>query len=183
MPAFVDITGHKYGRLLAKEYVGKGAYGKHAWLCVCECGSAKTFSSNVLRRGTTKSCGCYMREVSAENMRKTGAVTGRINGKMSAKHGHSANGRTPTYTTWQAMKDRCDTPSTNSYELYGGRGVTICDRWRDFRHFLADMGERPEGMSLDRIDPFGNYEPENCRWATAQQQRQNTRRNAMMAVR
>jgi hypothetical protein len=75
------------------------------------------------------------------------------------------------------MKDRCDCPSNAGFSSHGAKGVAVCERWRDFRNFLADMGERPEGTSLDRINPFGNYEPENCRWATPEVQHQNTRRN------
>ncbi len=180
MPEFVDITGHKYGRLYAQRHVGRVAHGKHAWLCLCDCGNKVEVTSNALRRGTTKSCGCLMRETSAENMRKVGATTGAMNGRLSAKHGHTryqGAGRSPTYKSWQAMKDRCDCPSNAGFSSHGAKGVAVCERWRDFRNFLADMGERPEGTSLDRINPFGNYEPENCRWATPEVQHQNTRRN------
>ena len=118
-----------------------------------------------------------MREVAAENGKKAGAKSGAANGKKSAKHGHTGvRGRSPTYRSWSAMHDRCYCPSTRSYESYGGKGVVVCDRWRDFRLFLADMGPRPAGTSLDRINPYGNYEPGNCRWATAEQQIANTRR-------
>ena len=96
------------------------------------------------------------------------------------KHGHCPGGRgTPTYRTWRAMIQRCRYPSQQTYKYYGGRGITICERWQGehgFETFLADMGERPElRMSLDRIDPNGNYEPDNCRWATPYEQRMNQR--------
>lgn len=92
------------------------------------------------------------------------------------KHGHSSkSGASPTYATWLAMKIRCNRPYAHNYHLYGGRGISICERWGDFVCFLADMGDRPEGKTLDRIDPNGNYEKDNCRWATSKEQSRNRR--------
>jgi hypothetical protein len=94
------------------------------------------------------------------------------------KHGHWAGHQmTPTYRSWMAMKSRCLNPNRRDYDRYGGRGITVCDDWLGFENFLADMGIRPEGMTLDRIDPNGDYEPSNVRWATAKQQGRNQRRN------
>jgi hypothetical protein len=91
-------------------------------------------------------------------------------------HGHARKGgQSPTYRTWRAMLQRCDYPSMNNWDWYGGRGITVCDRWRSFENFLADMGERPDGLTLDRKNPNGNYEPANCHWATWAEQMANRR--------
>lgn len=98
-------------------------------------------------------------------------------GMSNYKHGHMVDQihATPTYQSWKAMKKRCQSPTHDNYARYGGRGIKVCERWQDFRNFLADMGVRPDGMTLDRIDPDGHYEPANCRWATVDQQNANQR--------
>lgn len=98
-------------------------------------------------------------------------------------HGHSARGKTtPTYFCWQDMRKRCSSPSMKSYKYYGGRGIHVCKRWESFKNFLADMGEKPAGTSLDRIDNDGNYEPSNCRWSTASMQQRNKRNNRFLTL-
>lgn len=151
-----DLTGKKFGRLTAVEFLGSLSLSS-VWLCLCECGGTKNVGSYLLRRGDTRSCGCMQRENAAS---------------LKMKHGLSTSS---TYRSWSAMICRCTKPYTNSYELYGGRGISVCARWAEFENFLADMGERPAGRSIDRIDCDGNYEPSNCRWATASQQQRNKR--------
>lgn len=99
------------------------------------------------------------------------------------KHGHSRKAwKSPTYKSWHAMMKRCHQTGATEYRLYGGRGINVCERWQDFRNFLADMGERPTGHSLDRIDPDGHYEPGNCRWATNLEQQNNKRNNTVLTA-
>jgi len=161
MPNFPDITNQRFGRLVAIRILRRDRTGIH-WLCACDCGQQSVTTASHLRRGHTRSCGCFRIDV----------VVNR-----SLRHGHSRPGaHSPTHQSWRAMQTRCDNPRGKCYELYGGRGIAVCDRWRVFENFLADMGERPEGLTLDRLDVEGNYEPGNCRWATVQEQNRNRRR-------
>ncbi len=130
-----DITGLQSGRLTAVRYLGDSI-----WKCHCECGGTKNVHMTSLQRNTTTSCGC-------------------VHGLTT--HGYTG---TRTYESWCHMHQRCYNPKARQYKWYGGKGITIAERWNSFDNFLTDMGERPKGMSLDRLDPHKNYTPENCRW-------------------
>lgn len=111
-------------------------------------------------------------------------LNGHHAGRVALRHGHaSAAAVSPTYGSWKAMHSRCSHPSNNAWPHYGGRGIVVCERWASFDAFLEDMGERPEGLTLDRIDPDGNYEPGNCRWATPLEQTANRRVGLLREVR
>ncbi len=155
----IDITGQRFGRLVvvkrSEERLGRTR--EACWLCECDCGGTVVVRSSDLRYGKTQSCHC--------------------GNPAKWKHGHSLpNGRrSPEYRSWMAMRRRCTDPQADGWKFYGARGITVCERWEKFESFLADMGSRPDGHTLDRINPDGNYEPANCRWATPKQQANNRR--------
>lgn len=161
-----DLTDKRFGRLVV--IAENGHYGNEiVWLCRCDCGKIKTIRGGSLRTGKTLSCGCFNKEVTIDRSK----ITNR-------KHGLCANGViTSEYRTWQHMIGRCTQPSRKDYKNYGGRGISVCERWKDsVQDFLKDMGPKPSAKhSLDRIDVNGNYEPSNCRWATWREQRMNQR--------
>lgn len=157
------MTGKTFHQLsvISFSHVEKTAY----WLCKCTCGNTTVVKGAHLRDGSTKSCGCLVK-IAAKELMTTHGYTG-----------------TPTYNSYVSMKKRCTYRGSKDYPLYGGRGVRVCDRWlHDFNNFLTDMGERPDGTTLDRIDPDGDYDPCNCRWATYKEQSLNKRNTAKCTV-
>jgi len=160
----VDITGQHFGRLLVLGVAGRVKAGRVVWCCLCECGSKIVAYGYNLRTGNTNSCGCYHREVDRKFHLQHGEAD-RRNGKATSE-----------YQIWGAMIQRCDNPNNPAYDHYGGRGIKICQRWRKYENFIADMGRHPIGLTLDRINNDDGYKPSNCRWATKKQQANNRRK-------
>lgn len=154
-----DLTGMTFGTLTILAYAGKCKSNKTLWLAKCTCDRRGLYRTGNLMAGQATKCRWC----------------------QNTKHGHTKNkenvGTSRTYRTWDSMRARCYKPHNISYKYYGALGVVVCERWKDsFDNFLADMGERPKDRSLDRINPEGNYEPGNCRWATSKEQAANKRK-------
>lgn len=154
-----DHSGKRFGKFILVKMV-ESKSKKARYLAMCDCGTERVVWYSNLSTGRTTSCGC-----------------------SRAKHGGS-KGNHPEYTVWSGMKDRCGNPKASAYNRYGGIGVKVCQRWADsYEAFLEDMGKRPSAAhSLDRINPNGNYEPLNCRWATLEQQNRNKRKSLIVCI-
>ncbi len=160
---FVDLTGQRFGRLVVISRVENRNHNSR-WLCQCECCNTTIVQYGNLTKGSTSSCGCLQREITGNLLRTHGMTKSKI------------------YRVWCAIKDRCLNSNTTSYRHYGGRGITMCDRWANsFEEFWQDMGSSYQhGLMIERIDNNGNYEPVNCRWATPIEQARNKRNNLIV---
>lgn len=155
MNQIVDISNQTFGKLIALnkfDYTKSGA----RWLCKCECGGEAIVNSLKLRTGKTTSCGCFKKENPPRLL-------------------HGCANKSPTYRTWKEMRQRCNNPNATQYKWYGAKGIGIDSRWDEYINFVLDMGERPEGKTIDRIDPDKGYSKENCRWATPKEQAETNR--------
>ena len=171
---FTDLTGQRFGRWLVLsrvESIKLPSSTKTRYLCRCDCGSERIVQAGNLISGLSLSCGC-------EKIEKTIL--------RLTKHGNRRGGKsTRTYRAWSDMLQRCNNPRNSMFHYYGGRGIKVCDRWlgeRGFENFLVDMGECLKGLTLERINSNGNYEPGNCKWATPLEQGNNTRRNVRINI-
>ena len=159
---FEDLTGRRFGRLTVIEFAGKTKDRKTTWNCLCDCGNEKIIIGKNLKNGNTKSCGCLHAE----------------------KFKHKTHGKRNTrlYRIWRNMLNRCELSSSSEYHRYGGRGITVCEEWHDFKIFYdwAISHGYADDLTIDRKNVNGNYEPSNCRWATQKEQVRNTRANRFL---
>jgi hypothetical protein len=165
------VVSEDLGNVTREKRDGSGTWRQRMWRAVCDCGEVVEILDSNFARQT--SCGC--KRFSAESR---AAVSRKFK-----THGHSSGGHlSPEYMTWQSMIGRCTRPDVDGYHRYGGRGITVCERWRVFANFAADMGDRPFGTTLDRINTDGDYEPGNCRWATLEEQQNNRCNNVRVEI-
>lgn len=159
MAKLKDLTGETFGSLSVVSRATNTNCGQARWLCSCTCGDTRVVRGNELRTGKVTDCGHVGRAKLMER---------------NYKHGHAPRGKfSPTYETWRGMIERCTNPRNKFYHNYGGSGIIVCERWLDFQNFLEDMGERPEGLTIERNDTLGIYEPSNCTWVTRSEQAKN----------
>lgn len=159
------IPGQRFGRLTAIQREANSRSEKQRWLFRCDCGNECIIGIHEIRRGDSRSCGCLRAALTGDRFRAHGKA------------------RSADYRSWASLIQRCENPKSNGFTNYGARGIKVCDRWQKFNNFYADMGPKPSSnYSIDRIDVNGNYEPNNCRWATKHQQLRNMRKNRFVLV-
>ncbi len=158
----IDLTGKKFNRLLVLGFSHLNNYGVLYWHVRCDCGNKRAVRGSSLKNGRTKSCGCFHKELIS---------------KMFSIHGM---GEKSIYRLWNSMRQRCLNAQNPQYKNYGGRGITVCNRWAKFENFLEDMGEKPKRLTLERIDNNKGYSLKNCKWATRKEQSNNSRRNHIL---
>lgn len=166
MSRVCNITGIRFGRLVVISRQGSTKRGHSLWKCECDCGGVSVVAAYNLKNGHVTSCGCFRNELSSNKFKKANTTHGKYN--------------SPTYLTWKSMIARCTNETHKSFKNYGGRGITVCERWLLFENFLCDMGSRPEGKTLDRIDSNKGYFKENCQWQTMREQQRNRRNNRII---
>lgn len=171
MGKFIDLAGKRFGRLIVIERDENDKYGNLMWLCKCDCGNVVTVRGNHLKHGQTQSCGCLQAEKSKERIIEYNYVHGKRGTRI--------------YGSWKSIKDRCLNCNSSAFHNYGGRGITICDEWKnDFQAFYDYVSQLPhfgeKGYTLDRINNDRNYEPGNVKWSTEKEQANNRRTNVLI---
>jgi hypothetical protein len=162
-----NLEGQRFGKLTVVCFDRVNSSGRVVWLCLCDCGNEKLVTASHLKSDNTRSCGCLFKELSRS-------------GRANLVHGHARAGQiSPTYISWYGMLARCNNINHSAYKSYGGKGIKVCARRHSFANFLEDMGERPEGTTIDRSDKNGNYELSNCWWAPKEWQQFNTSRQPL----